>query len=145
MGLKDRLLEFIEYKGLNRAAFEKSCGLSNGYTRNIKDNLGTKKLEDILRVYPDLNRVWLLTGEGPMLKDSDEVQQMATPASNAPLPDAPPRIEISPAVSNLLEKTMEEIAALRRLAEKAQLQLDELIKLVKKEMDADEQQSSISD
>ena len=68
MGLKDRLTQFIEYKKIPRSAFEKRCGLSNGYTRNIKENIGSSKLENILSTFPELNRVWLLTGAGEMLK-----------------------------------------------------------------------------
>lgn len=68
MSLKDRITKFIEYKDISRSTFEKSCGLSNAYTRNIKENIGSAKLEQILNAYPELNRVWLLTGEGAMLR-----------------------------------------------------------------------------
>lgn len=66
--VKCRLSAFIEYKGLTNAAFEKKCGLSNGYIRNFKGNLGVKKLEDILTSFPELNKEWLLFGKGEMLK-----------------------------------------------------------------------------
>lgn len=68
--VKSRLSTFIEYKGLTNAAFEKACGLSNGYIRNFKGNLGVKKLEDILTSFPELSKDWLLFGTGTMLKDS---------------------------------------------------------------------------
>ena len=68
--VKSRLSTFIEHKGLTNAAFEKKCGLSNGYIRNFKGNLGVKKLEDILTVFPELNKEWLLFGNGEMLKSS---------------------------------------------------------------------------
>lgn len=75
MGLKERLSQFIEYKGIARSTFERESGLSNGYTRNIKENLGSAKLEGILKAYPEMSRVWLLTGEGDMLRaaESDAV------------------------------------------------------------------------
>jgi hypothetical protein len=76
--VKDRLSAFIEYLGLSTSAFEKRCGLSNGYVRNIKGNLGGKKLEDILNEFPQLNRNWLLFGEGSMLKDSENQPQNVT-------------------------------------------------------------------
>lgn len=76
--VKDRLSAFIEYLGLSTSAFEKICGLSNGYVRNIKGNLGGKKLEDILNKFPQLNRNWLLFGEGSMLKDSENQPQNVT-------------------------------------------------------------------
>lgn len=69
--IKDRLSEFIAYLGLNNSTFEKKCGLSNGYIRNFKGNLGTQKLEDILKAFPQLNKDWLLFGKGSMLADSE--------------------------------------------------------------------------
>lgn len=62
---------FIEHQGIRRSVFEKSCGFSNGYTRNLKENPSATKIEDILNVYPELNRVWLMTGEGEMLRSQE--------------------------------------------------------------------------
>ena len=61
--VKERLLTFIAYKELSVSAFEKACGLSNGYIRNFKGNLGGTKLEDILNAFPELSRDWLLFGK----------------------------------------------------------------------------------
>ena len=70
MTIKDRINIFIERQGIRRSSFEKSCGFSNGYTRNLKENPSASKLEAILKSYPELNRVWLLSGEGEMLQSS---------------------------------------------------------------------------
>lgn len=61
--VKERLLTFIAYKELSVSAFEKACGLSNGYIRNFKGNLGGAKLEGILNAFPELSRDWLLFGK----------------------------------------------------------------------------------
>ena len=53
--------------GISKLAFEKVCGLSNGYLRNFKGNLGEDKLSNILTAFPELNKDWLLYGEGSML------------------------------------------------------------------------------
>ena len=66
--VKQRLENFIEFKNLKKARFESLCGLSNGYVANIKKGIGYEILEKILRVFPELNRDWLLYGEGTMLK-----------------------------------------------------------------------------
>ena len=66
--VKERLLIYIKYLGIGQSKFEKQCGLSNGYINNSKGNFGSAKIEDILKTYEDLNRSWLLTGEGEMLK-----------------------------------------------------------------------------
>lgn len=67
MAIKERMLEFIESMNLSKKEFETTSGLSNGYLNNCKGNVGAAKLEGILTAYPQLNRTWLLTGEGEML------------------------------------------------------------------------------
>lgn len=71
----DRFLQYLNYKGIteNRATIE--CGLSNGLigqAKRGKSDLGEKATEKILNKYQDLQRVWLLTGEGEMLKNSEK-------------------------------------------------------------------------
>lgn len=53
---------------LSVSAFEKSVGLPNGYISKIKKNIGQDKLEQILRVYPQLSSSWLHYGQGEMLQ-----------------------------------------------------------------------------
>ena len=64
--VKERLLEYIEEKGVTKSYFEKSLKMGNGYINNVK-SIGSDKLEDIITNYPDLNIVWLITGNGNML------------------------------------------------------------------------------
>ncbi len=71
----DRLMQFIKYSGLSARQFDLSIGASNGYTLRMSKNrasIGSDVIENILKTYPDLNVVWLLTGEGPMLKSQRE-------------------------------------------------------------------------
>ncbi|WP_088341199.1 hypothetical protein [Robiginitalea sediminis] len=71
----DRLLEFIKETGLSARQFDISIGASNGYTLRMHKNrasIGSDVIESIIRTYPDLNVVWLLTGEGKMLKSQEE-------------------------------------------------------------------------
>ncbi|WP_425236933.1 hypothetical protein [Ulvibacterium sp.] len=72
----DRLMQFIKYAGLSARKFDISIGASNGYTLRMKKNhasIGSDVIENILKVYPQLNVVWLITGEGKMLKDREEL------------------------------------------------------------------------
>jgi len=70
-------MQFIKYVGLSARQFDLSIGASNGYTLRMKKNnasIGSDVIENILRVYPQLNVVWLITGEGDMLKKPEEAE-----------------------------------------------------------------------
>ena len=68
MTIKERTKEFIDYKNLTVSRFEEMCGLSNGYVAAMRKGYGAEKLNNVLTVFPELNRDWLLYGEGTMLK-----------------------------------------------------------------------------
>lgn len=72
MTVKERLKEFISYKGMSIRAFEAKCGLSYGYIANIRVSIQPDKVTNIAEQFPDLNTGWLLTGEGNMLKTLHE-------------------------------------------------------------------------
>lgn len=66
-----RLKEFIDYKGIPISTFERSIGMSNAsFGKQLKKQgaIGSDKLENILSIYPDLSPLWLMTGEGEMLR-----------------------------------------------------------------------------
>lgn len=68
MSIKNRTKEFIEHKGLTVSGFEEMCNLSNGYVSSMRKGYGQEKLNNVLNKFPDLNRDWLLYGEGEMIK-----------------------------------------------------------------------------
>ncbi|MBQ7212122.1 MAG: hypothetical protein IJS19_05605 [Muribaculaceae bacterium] len=47
--------------------FEEKCGLSSGYVASMRKGFGREKLNNVLIAYPQLNKDWLLTGEGEMI------------------------------------------------------------------------------
>lgn len=77
----NRLDKYMKLKGLNDNQVTAQCGLSQGLigqARADKSDLGAKTIEKILNTYQDLSRVWLLTGTGQMLTDSDAVEPQPT-------------------------------------------------------------------
>lgn len=79
--VKQRLMIFIEAIGSNPSAFERQADLSNGYLNSLRNSPSPSKLEGILKAYPQLNKVWLLTGEGEMLNDSESIPVRSAPPS----------------------------------------------------------------
>lgn len=75
----DRLTQFIKYAGLSARQFDLSIGAGNGYTLRMKKNhasIGSDVIETIIRTYPQLNLVWLMTGEGEMIKKGSEYRSL---------------------------------------------------------------------
>lgn len=70
--VKQRLVKYLKSKKIGQNRFEDMAGISNGYIANIKANPSADKIVKILNAAPDLNREWLLTGEGPMLVGGNE-------------------------------------------------------------------------
>lgn len=69
MGIKDRLYAFLEAKKLKPSAFERKCGLSNGFCSKVNDNITDGSIGLIEKAFPELNINWLRTGFGEMLND----------------------------------------------------------------------------
>ncbi|MBO9571199.1 MAG: hypothetical protein J7497_03175 [Chitinophagaceae bacterium] len=76
MRVIDRILEYLKYRNLSPHAFEKACGIANGYLKKQtkgKGTIGSETLEKITSLYRDLSLTWLITGNGTMLiKDYTE-------------------------------------------------------------------------
>lgn len=91
MTTKERTLRFITHKGLSVKKFEEMCGLSNGYLNSMKSGYGNNKLSQVLRVFPELNRDWLVYGEGEMLVQEQNGTPLSQPAEargEAPLTES---------------------------------------------------------
>ena len=113
--VKQRILAFIKEKSIGQKKFEETVGLSNGYVNNLKASPSSNVLQKIFSAYPDLNKSWLLTGEGSMLSASEPDSISASSSTD---------------ISAVLNKAMNEIAAQRRLTEKSQQQIDRLLSLL---------------
>jgi hypothetical protein len=102
--VKDRLLIFVSSLKISKAEFERRVGMSNGYLKNFKGQLGAEKLEGILKAFPKLSRVWLLTGEGSMLVDVEKKEDVPP----TPVVEEAPRTLLPSEVLDFLYKSATE-------------------------------------
>lgn len=68
--IKERIIKYLEYKGYSKYRFYKDVGVSNGFL-DKEGSVGADKCERIYHQYPDLNLIWLITGDGEMLNDKN--------------------------------------------------------------------------
>lgn len=88
MNASDIICNVLNYSNLNPKNLSEKIGLDRpqaiydiqkGKTKNISPNMADK----IASAFPEINRTWLLTGEGEMLKGGAEnTQQIGTPVYN---------------------------------------------------------------
>lgn len=76
----DRILQYIDYKGINKNKFYNKTGLSNGFLDKVRD-IGVSKIEKILSAYNDINPLWLISGEGDMILDKNKAAEPQAPYS----------------------------------------------------------------
>lgn len=67
MTVKERINQFIDYKGIKINSFETSIGVSKSYWNNTQ-KVSAEVVGEILRVYSELSAEWIMTGQGDMLK-----------------------------------------------------------------------------
>ena len=68
----ERIAIYIHFKKISPHAFEKKIELSNGYFSKQLKHLGSVGSDILIRIhetYTDLDILWVLTGEGQMLKE----------------------------------------------------------------------------
>lgn len=69
--LKERIMQFLDFKNVRRNKFYADTGVSNGVLSQ-SNGLSEDNLMRFLNFYTDVNPEWLLTGKGTMLlKDKD--------------------------------------------------------------------------
>jgi hypothetical protein len=124
--VKQRLSEFITSLNIAPSRFEKECGLSNGYLRQLRKEPSRDKIESIIAKFPQLSIEWLLNGEGEMLRAG--YTQNVTESENFTQTG---NVTVHGDSAALL-KVLDELSAQRKLTEKAQEQIDRLISIIEK-------------
>ncbi len=72
MTVKERIREFIKYKGLSERKFCLSIDVSAAFVNSIVKSIQPDKVERIALQYPELNITWLLTGKGEMINTPED-------------------------------------------------------------------------
>lgn len=77
----------MKFKNLSQKKFEIACGLANGYVNNIRKSITIEKLQKITLQFPELNKTWLLTGEGMMINSVAQTVSNIHGGGAAPEPE----------------------------------------------------------
>lgn len=64
---KTRFLEFLNKIGISQYKCAQMCGWASGYLTGLKGDFGADKLATIMSVFPQLNIMWIINGQGDML------------------------------------------------------------------------------
>lgn len=124
--VKDRTIEFVKTKGITMKSFEEKCDLSSGYVTSMRKGFGDEKLKNVLTAFPELNRDWLLYGEGNMFRDVSITQ--TSHGDNSPnIANNKGNVNVS---YNALGKALDEIKEQRKLVIKSQEQIDRLLSVI---------------
>lgn len=67
---KQRILKYIEYKGISKNKFYIETGVSNGVL-DKESGISMETVEKIISTYPDINLEWLVTGKTEMLRSAN--------------------------------------------------------------------------
>lgn len=69
MSVKERLQQFLKAEGITASEFARKMGLSPAYLASMRKSMPVEKVERLIGIFPQLNRDWLLYGEGSMYRD----------------------------------------------------------------------------
>ncbi len=71
MGVKERLREYIKTLNISEREFCRQIGVSTSYVNSIRQSIQPDKMKAIGEKFPELNPMWLLTGDGEMLQGNN--------------------------------------------------------------------------
>lgn len=70
--VKERLIKYVQYKKMSKSEFCRAINVSNAFITSIRESIQPDKIKSIALNFPDLNIVWLMTGSGEMLNQTEE-------------------------------------------------------------------------
>lgn len=130
--VKERVKIFCDSKNISIKQFEELCDLSNGYVSSMRKGFGTPKLKNVLHRFPELNREWLLFGEGEMIKSS---QIINTISNTGAFSKNTINEDFSSQLSELINEQKDMRKDFMNLMSEKNRQINELIEIIKKDND----------
>ena len=76
MAIQERILQLLEKKEVTPYKFCKDLSFSMGYL-DKRGAIGTDKYLNIIKYFPEISPMWLLSGEGDMLKSELNEQKFS--------------------------------------------------------------------
>ncbi|MCH5217369.1 MAG: helix-turn-helix transcriptional regulator [Muribaculaceae bacterium] len=73
--VKSRLIQFLKSQRITQTEFTRALGVSPTYIGAMRKGIPADRLKKIGELYPDLNRDWLLYGEGEMLRQASPKEE----------------------------------------------------------------------
>ena len=75
--VKSRLIKLLKEKRMSQSEFARHLGVSPTYIGAMRKSIPEVRLKKVLEIFPDLNRDWLLFGEGDMLLDEEDDMELS--------------------------------------------------------------------
>ena len=75
--VKERLLEFLKKEGISNSEFSRRMGLSVAYIASMRKSMPEEKVSRLIEIFPQLNRDWLLYGEGELYREEQSEREPA--------------------------------------------------------------------
>ena len=117
--VKQRLIEYLKYKKISKTEFGRLIGVSSAFVTSMRTSIQPDKIQSIVIKFPDLNTIWLLTGEGEML---------TTPSAIQAQPNDGDVITIPKEVWGVIKSQADSLQSRDK-------QIDDLIRLLREQMD----------
>lgn len=119
--IRERVLQVCRYLDVSPNKLSQDSGMSREYIRLMKDYANADFLRYIFRTYPDIDIVWLITGEGEMIKRQSN------------LINTDDYVTIPKEAWDIIKKQSDDLRAQIERIEKKDEQIDELISMIKKD------------
>lgn len=83
--VKERLVQLLRHKRITQSEFARRLGVSPTYIGAMRKSMPEDRLRAVFEMFPDVNRDWLLYGEGEMIADGEDDNRILSKGHVVPL------------------------------------------------------------